>query len=83
MKNRISLLWEYHCVRHSAVSILRHNNAQNDGGGRAYPESHTPPILHRYKYKGKGYLTYISVFHTIYRPVTNTKERIIFLSILY
>ena len=23
-------------LRHSAVSILRHNNAQNDGGGRAY-----------------------------------------------
>ena len=35
MKNRISLLWEYHCVRHSAVSILRHNKARNDAGGRA------------------------------------------------
>ena len=23
-------------LRHSAVFILRHNNAQNDGGGRAY-----------------------------------------------
>ena len=60
MKNRISLLWEYHCVRHSAVSILRHNKARNDAGGRAYPS-----YLQGYKFnkriKKKKLLLYCTV----------------------
>ena len=68
MKNRISLLWEYHCVRHSAVSILRHNKARNDAGGRArrafiiiIPGIIKYIIFNKCKNE-KGYVVYIITF---------------------